>query len=227
MDPKELQDKFIAIGHILDNPSRGELSQVILSLQGIIIKVKEVLDARLSSLKGDLDHSESRFVSEIQRLSLRINNNRSILDRKIDFDIQKASKLLKSDIERVERLIPDLPDLAYLENRIEVVRKSIPKPLTAEQVRDKLETLNGDERLDKSAIKGLEEALKKKEGPTTVNSIFSRSGGGVTQSEQTSGVSLTSSMAKGKGVISFYIPVQDTPPEDPWISMLWVDTSGS
>lgn len=34
-------------------------------------------------------------------------------------------------------------------------------PDTAEQVRDKLETLQGDNRLDKSAVKGLDEELKK------------------------------------------------------------------
>lgn len=39
-------------------------------------------------------------------------------------------------------------------------------PDSPEQVRDKLENLQGDERLDKSAIKGLEDALKKREGST-------------------------------------------------------------
>ena len=44
-------------------------------------------------------------------------------------------------------------------------------PDTPEQVRDKLETLKGEERLDKSAIKGLDEELKKA-GSGTAFSVF-------------------------------------------------------
>ena len=42
-----------------------------------------------------------------------------------------------------------------------IMTAKIPQMETAEVVRDKLESLQGDERLDKSAIKGLDEELKK------------------------------------------------------------------
>lgn len=74
---------------------------------------------------------------------------------------------------------------------------------TPEKLRDKLEGLLDDERLDISAIKGLDlEKLQKETIEKTLGFVPSRSGGGVTQIKSSnSSVTVVSSMAKGKGVV--------------------------
>lgn len=60
-----------------------------------------------------------------------------------------AQEASKQAIEAVKPLIPKIQDI---EQQI---------PQLGEEIRNALELLEGDERLDKSAIKGLEESLKK------------------------------------------------------------------
>lgn len=65
-------------------------------------------------------------------------------------------------------------------------------PDSAQQVRDKLESLEGDERLDKSAVKGLEEELEKlKKKPVAVGITGRDLFGDIDLSSQLDGVTTT------------------------------------
>lgn len=78
-------------------------------------------------------------------------------------------------------------------------------PESPEMTRDRLESLEGDERLDVKAIKGLE-TLKEDITTSVRGFIPSRSGGGVTSVISSDGsVEVTSSMAKGKGVVDLKV----------------------
>lgn len=61
----------------------------------------------------------------------------------------------------VDALASRIPELAPLQEMVGKLVDSIPSPETPESVRDKLEELEGDDRLPISAIKDLEELLKK------------------------------------------------------------------
>ncbi len=90
----------------------------------------------------------------------------------------------------MESVVPVLPEIA---------------PESPEMTRDRLESLEGDERLDVKAIKGLE-TLKEDITTSVRGFIPSRSGGGVTSVISSDGsVEVTSSMAKGKGVVDLKV----------------------
>lgn len=115
-------------------------------------------DGKISDLVKFLDDS----IANIQKL-LDSNNNKSKSKLESNF------KELKLEISRVERLIPkipNIPDVNILEGKL-VSRINSIKSLTSEDfkkiilnngitVRDSLERLKGEERLDKSAIRGIE-----------------------------------------------------------------------
>lgn len=74
-----------------------------------------------------------------------------------------VNKFLK-EVKRLEKKIPNKVDLTEIIAKIESLQNGInsfPTELTSnpEAIRDALELLQGDERLDKSAIKGLDELI--------------------------------------------------------------------
>jgi polyhydroxyalkanoate synthesis regulator phasin len=107
-------------------------------------------------LSRDLDHSSDILSKEITALkkvvaNLKLQHGKDGKDGKdadIDLVAEKASKLAQND------LINILPK----ELKLEDVLKDL--PAYGEKVRDALELLQGEERLDASAIKGLQEIIK-------------------------------------------------------------------
>lgn len=84
------------------------------------------------------------------------------------------------EITIVKSLIPSIKDWAYLEQQIKEVEgkmPTVPEELSNEQLRDKLESLEGDSRTDKSAIKGIEE-IEEKIGKLELRPIGGTFGGG-------------------------------------------------
>lgn len=81
-------------------------------------------------------------------------------------DVRDLANELRAEVAYVESLIPAVPDLAPLEAQIKQALAELaaqipklPEELSATGMRDKLESLQGNERLDRTAIKGLDEAL--------------------------------------------------------------------
>lgn len=96
-----------------------------------------------------------------------IKDTASDLKTFVSDKMKELSKMLYNEIEKVKDSIPDVADLSPLESKIEASIAyleskipQLPEELKAEGIRDKLETLTGDDRLDKSAIKGLDEEFK-------------------------------------------------------------------
>ena len=139
------------------------LSETILS---IITAEKERLAGVIASEKKDdkqekaemlvlLNEKEQALKQIITRLTYQTEQSISQVDTKL-------SKTLSSEIKRLERKIPTKTDLTGLEGDIQALREglnSLPTEFTInnEAVRDGLELLQGDQRLDKSAIKGLDD----------------------------------------------------------------------
>lgn len=112
----------------------------------------------LEDLTSDLDSKIDDIKNELPTRDEMLGDVIPIIGRGIENDVTKKIDKLKKSIK-----VPKDADEEYI---IERVLKAIPENEevvfeNAEQLRDKLETLKGDEKLDKKAIRGLDEALKK------------------------------------------------------------------
>jgi len=133
---------------------------------------KEVRVRLEEKLKDTTDKQDSKISDLVKFLDDSIENIQKLLDsnnNKSKSKLESNYKELKLEISRVERLIPkipNIPDVNILEGKL-VSRINSIKSLTSEDfkkiilnngitVRDSLERLKGEERLDKSAIRGIE-----------------------------------------------------------------------
>ena len=197
--PEELIATAKAIVSLLDSV-KTELSQgIITAHQDAQSKSQKALDAVTKAEK--------------QLLAL-------LADHKADpfTDISEARDRFERQIRDAVALIPTLPDLTYLEQRIEAVRKAIPKPakpVTAVEVRDKLERLNGESRLSHTAIRGLEDYDEVREASRKKVHI----GAGVGAIKEMNGWSNGSQTTYNK------LTVSTTQPANPRLNDLWIDTN--
>lgn len=128
----------------------------------------EALKAVEKRVLDTVGQNKELSAKDVSSLQTAINSNQqnlmSLIDRikkDSDFALQTAINQLRGDINGVASLIPDLPDYTDDFNRLQRAINRVPKQFTAEQIRDLLEGLKGKERLDVTAIDGLEEMLKK------------------------------------------------------------------
>jgi hypothetical protein len=158
-----------------------KLSEAIL---GIITTERERLDSVIASEKEEDKQEKAEMLSLLNKKEASLQNLIASLrsdiasDRKEDAQaLSQATQSLRNDIKAVERKIPTKTDLSGLEREIADIKDSfntLPTELTLnnEAIRDGLELLQDNERLDKSAIKGLddwEEIVQLARSPKTIN----------------------------------------------------------
>lgn len=117
---------------------------------------KQLLDENAedsNELREQLKDITARLVSNVTDMMDKMNKSHKEWEKRInsikngqDADEEKITKRV---VTEVSTIIP----------KIEDIEKNLPK--LGKPIRDSLELLQGDERLDKSAIKGLDEELKK------------------------------------------------------------------
>lgn len=147
-----------------------------------VIKMSEALISVVvtekNKLESQLNETNSKLSTEITKtltkLTEKENGLRAIISRlstETDKALTNTQNTLSREIKRVEAKIPTKTDLTGLEREISAIKDSfntLPTELTInnEAIRDGLELLpardeNGiDQRLDKSAIKGLDELIE-------------------------------------------------------------------
>lgn len=91
-----------------------------------------------------------------------------MMEKRTGGAVEECKKLVADAIAEMRRMLPKGVDLSGVEKEITelaedilLVKRQIPALDTATQIRNKLESLDGSERLDMSAIDGLLEALEK------------------------------------------------------------------
>ena len=130
-------------------------------------KQEEAKDKR--AILAVLDEKERGLKAVITRLTYQTEQSVATVDSKL-------SKSLSNEVKRLERKIPTKTELRALEDDIQAIRtglNSLPTEFTInnEAIRDGLELLQGDERLDVSAIKGIDKLLAsvdRKEAPNSI-----------------------------------------------------------
>lgn len=196
------------------NATEDEVVRLIELVLEAVGKVKEDLE-----LQGKTQHSTAmsanlEVANDLENAKIRLQKLADDLDNtdyKLKGDLDKLTKNIYSELKRVEKLVPTL-DFSPIEWRLDQIEGKIPKvppQLTREQIRDSLEVLKGEERLDASAIKNLPKMIKETKGEK----------GGYAHAMGGRNIEVSGS------VINLNIPVQPTAPENPVLNMLWIDNS--
>lgn len=176
-----------------------KLSNMMKVMEGDAVQREELLktleivfnsiDVLKDQIRADIDGKHENMHMKLERMSTLIkdvekkaNNNTDKVKDSLIKDIKEAIVSLKEEIDSLRSEIPQIPDTSHLDGKIAQVKTLIPSieelenklPMLGVQIRDGLELLLGDERLDKSAIKGIEDIendvadLKKNKGNKTI-----------------------------------------------------------
>jgi len=140
-------------------------------------KLKEQEGEFSEIIKEAKEESESTLSSFRKRTLEKINSvfTKSQVNQKLSEVLKSAIKVSNEIQKEFNEKITEIDKQLSKEEITEIVEevfstKKIDE--TPEDLRDKLENLNGDERLELSAIKGLKEALDKASGANKVSGLF-------------------------------------------------------
>lgn len=160
----------------------AKTEKAVVGLFTSIVEKQKELEAKLATEQSKFVKEQSKYVAD------------SLKEVKKLVDFMIANKPEDGADADEERIIEEVDK--KLTKKIEAVKKDIPSPYTANDMRDMLVGLEGDERLPASAIKGLEEMLASGRASRTVAMK-----GGVTQIKAGAGITIESSGAGGRGVV--------------------------
>ncbi len=160
-----------------DTISTGDLKKAVQTILGLIKDVKISLDNDNRDLKEEVTANDRQLYSYCKKIEGDIAELFEKYNKNNGSEIKSLQKKLSQEITRVISLIPSV---TYLENEISLLEKKIPivEIQTPELIRDKLETLRGDDRLDKSAIRGLNDLDKKIEEVSLLAKKYTGNHGG-------------------------------------------------
>lgn len=221
MDPK--QEKFLTDlqAHLQKGTvTTQEMAQVVRSILQLVGDLQKRLQGTIEANKGEGMRGTAQLKQDISALEGRVEQLGIVLsntENKLSGDSQQKVVQVFGEIRRLESLIPSVPSFEPLLQRISDVESKIPTlpdEQTAEDVRDKLESLEDDDRLDAKAIKNL---------PKSVNQIIS---GGIGGSSGIKGVTAGTNIAVDGNpytpMVTLNIPVSVAPPSNPVLNALWI-----
>jgi len=127
--------------------------------KNVIQELKQQLESQLTDVESKANTSIKEVSYTLNELELKVKGLINDSQSTSLSQIKELSQRLTSEMSRIEATIPTMSDLSVYEAELEQIRASIPEikdfVLVPKEVRDSLEILRGDERLDASAIKGL------------------------------------------------------------------------
>jgi len=147
-----------------------EVVEVVQAILGIIADLQRGLESTIEENSGLVSREHKNLRSELAGLAERITNVKAMMadgEKRMKSDTDGVVLQIFKELKRIEDAIPMMPDLTPVSEKIMEVEAKIPKlpkEIGAEGIRDKLETLSGEDRLDAKAIKNLPEAVKKYHG---------------------------------------------------------------
>jgi hypothetical protein len=180
--PDQIQDiKQKVLKEILTEGmvNEGDLKEVFEAILSVVKSLSDQFEQKMAENKGEMTEEMMMMHKEMKEAEREMKELMVKMEGKMGVDMKRVMEQCMAKIKEVEEMMPMMPDLLPLEQRITDVEKKIPKipdEITPYQVRDKLEKLEGDERLDKSAIKGLDEIEKLAKQPKSPTSVFGARG---------------------------------------------------
>lgn len=216
-----------------DFTTTDEVARALVQVVRGIQNVREAAKKELDKVDGDLQGKFKACIADMNSMETMLKGliTGAKGDAKVELKAMVAT--LRGEMRDIEDSIPNPTDLKEVFSELQRIEDLIPSTLmlpSAEQIRDSLETLEDEERLDASAIKNLEKFVKDlaPRGP-----IF---GGGRSLTVKDRGTIIaknvrtinflgTEANAAGDEVTIEPIVVSDTAPTAPFENQLWVDTS--
>src|SRR3990167_7548352 len=155
-------EKFEEIVKILDKDtaSVSEVAEIIATIIQVVKEAKEFLEKQAVENKSELNDSFNHAIYNLESIEGKVKKEmmdmHSRMDKKMSDEMNNLTKSLYVELKKLEDSISKAADFTEIYGKIkEVESRIVPvKEIKAEQVRDKLETLEGDERLDRRSIKG-------------------------------------------------------------------------
>lgn len=138
----------------------AEIKALVDHLVGILKQNREEMEQKMADNKAEMGKEVEKAVKEMSALEKRLTTLSQDLNNKQSLSLATAVKQLRNEISEVKELIPEKADLSSIYEDLEEIEVEVGRLtelMTSENIRNMLELLDGDERLDVSAIKGLEE----------------------------------------------------------------------
>ena len=166
---EDLLKKLNKMVNVTKTASLDDLQELTIFFVSIVKEMKVQLDKSVTDNKGEVDDNLNSIFNSLKETENNLQNIINETRKSSATDIKTLAKQLRDEIYNVELqipLMPEMPDIVSLEERLVNKIKAI-KILTLKEVedelpklgipiRDGLQKLKKDERLDSSAIRGLD-----------------------------------------------------------------------
>lgn len=144
-----------------DVATPDDLLKLTETLVNVIAQERDKLLLKLQAQKADTDGAIADALRVLDQKDKSLRLLVAQLTKSNADTVTTLVKRLSSEVKRLERKIPSRTDLSGIESQIEAIQaalQTVPTEITAnpEAVRNALELLAEDERLDIGAIRGLE-----------------------------------------------------------------------
>lgn len=208
-----------------------EMKEVLTAIIKILGENKKGLDTLTSQAKEQLEKAVEFIQTEHESVLLNVTSDltktRSEVEKATKAQNDRAFKRLQELISQIKLPKDGLDGKDGVDGQIGPPGKD-GSPDTPEEVRDKLETLKDDARLDASAIKNLPKFIKEKASEIKV--------GGIRFLEYLADVSIPIAKKRQDLLIQYdttnkrwedgvALNVSDTAPTSPQVNDIWVDTT--
>jgi len=155
-------EKLNKIAEVLEDnkATQDEVAEALAAVLGIVAQLKDQLEQNIAQNKGEMEMAHKEMYGEMKEMEEEMKEMHTKILKKMVVDNEALRQRLTKEVNRCMEMMPEMPNMMPLEQRISEVEAKIPKipeELTPLQVKNKLESLVGDSRLDKSAVKGLDE----------------------------------------------------------------------
>lgn len=168
-EQSKFYDKLIKLEELFSNTvDREEVAKTVKVILESIDVLKDQIKADIESRHENMQKNFEKLNTLIKNAENNANSGTSRVKDGLVRDIKETATSLRQEINTLRSEIPELPDFSFLDKKLMELQAKIPSitdlenkiPVLGIQIRDGLELLTGDERLDKSAIKGLEDIEK-------------------------------------------------------------------
>jgi len=198
-----------------------EFARAIKAILNVVKGIKLTLESDISLLKTGHEDKILEINADISQLEDFMREVESTSTEYTKEQVLKLEDRIKSSIKDIRDSIPNMPDLSDINSRIENAYKKFeeienkkPEEIKATFIRDRLESLQDEDRLDASAIKNLKKYIDielskiKTSGKTVYVGGGSSGGGRIVKSydlfSQLNGVLKTFSLPAFHRVISVH-----------------------
>lgn len=139
-----------------------EVKELIDALTGILNDAKKELGDKYDGLAEQSAQDIDGILGRLKDLEKSLEKKASSSEAATKKELNKVISIIKKDLRRLRDMIPEMPesfDPTSLQAQIDALETRLTVNYTAEEIRNMLELLDGEERLKASAIDGIEELV--------------------------------------------------------------------